>query len=287
MVRKFSAENVRFTSGVSVGAFTLVFTGTAFGVASALDYRRLSKFSVLDEIATMRKRVMTQYPEPRSYLEDIWQQVRMKWDRAFPGQKAVYALIAANVIIFAGFHFPRTMPFLAKHFLHTATSPAYTVLTSSFAHMQLWHLGFNMLALSSFGPLVAHTLGVNQFLALYLSSGVMAGFVSHLAHGRVLGWASLGASGAIFAIFAAATAFKPDMKVGLIFVPGVSFSAEYGLYAFMLFDALGALFKWGIFDHAAHLGGALTGLAYANYGMAYVYAPLLRFWKWTGLLDRD
>ena len=34
----------------------------------------------------------------------------------------------------------------------------------------------------------------------------------------------------------------------------------------MAFDAAGLLFGWRFFDHAAHLGGAVTGFLYLNYG---------------------
>jgi rhomboid-like protein len=32
------------------------------------------------------------------------------------------------------------------------------------------------------------------------------------------------------------------------------------LKAVVLFDTCGAVFRWSIFDHAAHLGGALFGV---------------------------
>ena len=77
----------------------------------------------------------------------------------------------------------------------------WQVLTSGFAHVQLLHIGFNMLALWMLGPQLEHLFGRTRFLALYLLS-LVAGSLAVL-------WlspeyqATLGASGAIYGLFAA------------------------------------------------------------------------------------
>ena len=77
----------------------------------------------------------------------------------------------------------------------------WQVLTSGFAHVQLLHIGFNMLALWILGPQLERLFGRTRFLALYLLS-LLAGSV-------VVLWAApeyqatLGASGAIYGLFAA------------------------------------------------------------------------------------
>lgn len=77
----------------------------------------------------------------------------------------------------------------------------WQVLTSGFAHIDLIHIGFNMLALWILGPQLEHLFGRARFLALYLLS-LVAGSVAVL-------WLSpdyqltLGASGAIYGLFAA------------------------------------------------------------------------------------
>ena len=40
-----------------------------------------------------------------------------------------------------------------------------------FTHVELWHIGFNMLALYILGPQLEMVLGRARFLALYLLSG--------------------------------------------------------------------------------------------------------------------
>lgn len=51
---------------------------------------------------------------------------------------------------------------------------------STFSHNSLLHLGFNMFALHSFMQLTVHSLGIEQFTALYLTGGVTSNFTSYL-----------------------------------------------------------------------------------------------------------
>ena len=70
-----------------------------------------------------------------------------------------------------------------------------------FTHIEVWHIGFNMLALWMLGPQLELALGRARFLALYLLSG-LAGTVC-------VYWLSnefsqtLGASGAVFGLMGA------------------------------------------------------------------------------------
>ena len=48
----------------------------------------------------------------------------------------------------------------------------WQLVTSMFTHVQLWHIGFNMLALYILGPQLEMLLGRWRFLALYLLSGL-------------------------------------------------------------------------------------------------------------------
>ncbi|WP_341242038.1 rhomboid family intramembrane serine protease [uncultured Nocardioides sp.] len=77
----------------------------------------------------------------------------------------------------------------------------WQVLSSGFTHVQLMHLGFNMLALYIIGPQLEAVLGRARFLALYLTS-LLAGSVVVLWFANQYG-ATVGASGAIYGLFAA------------------------------------------------------------------------------------
>lgn len=77
----------------------------------------------------------------------------------------------------------------------------WQLLTSGFAHVDLLHVAFNMLALYFLGPQVERVMGRGRFLAVYL--------VSLLAGSAAVMWLSepysstLGASGAVFGLIGA------------------------------------------------------------------------------------
>lgn len=77
----------------------------------------------------------------------------------------------------------------------------WQVLSSGFAHVQLLHIGFNMFALWILGPQLEQLFGRGRFLALYFLS-LLAGSVGVLWAANEY-QATLGASGAIYGLFAA------------------------------------------------------------------------------------
>ena len=79
------------------------------------------------------------------------------------------------------------------------------------------HLAFNSIALWSFGNDAASALGVNQFLAFYVTAGLSSALLSDLGRVRSLtGGISLGASGAVYACFALTAMLKPDAQVSYL-----------------------------------------------------------------------
>ncbi len=119
----------------------------------------------------------------------------------------------------------------------------WQVLSSGFTHVQLMHLGFNMLALYLIGPQLEAVLGRARFLALYLIS-LLAGSVVVLWAASQYG-ATVGASGAIYGLFAAllvvARKVGGDMRQLLILVainvvitfavPNISWQGHLGGFA--------------------------------------------------------
>ena len=86
----------------------------------------------------------------------------------------------------------------------------WQLVTSAFTHVEVWHIGFNMLALWVLGPQLELALGRARFLALY--------FLSALAGSALVYWlggtttATLGASGAVFGLMGALLVLA--LKVG-------------------------------------------------------------------------
>ncbi len=150
-----------------------------------------------------------------------------------------------------------------------AQGDVWTLLSSAFTHLDLFHIGLNMLALYVLGPRLEVLLGRARFLALYL--------VSALAGSALVMWASppfgatLGASGAVFGLFGAylvvALRVKADLQP-ILTVIGIN----------LLFTVVGRSFiSW-----QGHLGGFVGGLLVA---LVLVYAPRSgrARWQWLGV----
>lgn len=144
----------------------------------------------------------------------------------------------------------------------------WQLLTSAFAHVEILHIGFNMLALWVLGPQLELVVGRIRFLALYLLSG--------LAGSALVYWASaeygstLGASGAIFGLMGGllvvAVKVRANVQQLLLWI---------GLNA--AFTLFGPNISW-----QGHLGGFLGGVLIAA---VLVYAPRTSrtLWQSAGL----
>ncbi|KAG2229506.1 hypothetical protein INT48_004340, partial [Thamnidium elegans] len=196
-------------------------------------------------------------------------------------EKTLAGIIAINTVVFALWQIPRLTPFMSKWFLHLPGSRHnITLLTSCFSHQEFFHFALNMVGLWSFGKVIHDTLGREQFLAMYLTTGIGANVVSHacslaLRNSRPLA-PSLGASGAIYGLVASTAVLHPNSSISLIFLPMIPIKLGYALPAIMGFDLAGIVFKWRMFDHFAHLAGASIGMGYMYYGEQHIWAPLIR-----------
>jgi membrane associated rhomboid family serine protease len=137
----------------------------------------------------------------------------------------------------------------------------WQLVTYSFLHGSLLHLGFNMLALYTFGRDVERLFGSRWYLQYYLVSVVTAA-LSHLV---VTGWMgappypTVGASGGVYGLLLAFGVYFPQRTVILLFPP-IPLPARVFV---ILFGALELYFgvtgtASGV-AHFAHLGGMLGG----------------------------
>ena len=103
------------------------------------------------------------------------------------------ALIAINVAVFAleavlsGMRIDistRTLVDMGAMYAPLVQSPAdlYRFVTPMFLHMDLMHLGFNMVALYSVGEVLERTLGRGNYLVLYFIAGITGNAVSYVLH---------------------------------------------------------------------------------------------------------
>ena len=104
----------------------------------------------------------------------------------------------------------------------------WQTFTYMWAHGGIWHLGGNMLMLWMFGSEVAAHWGTKRFLSFYLASGIGAGviIVTYPAFFYAMDptstsyiTATLGASGAVYAVLLAHSLMWPDRTIMLIFPP--------------------------------------------------------------------
>lgn len=135
-----------------------------------------------------------------------------------------------------------------------------SLFTSAFLHGNIWHLLGNMTVLIIMGRVIEKELGRKSMLIIYFSSMVISGLASSLLYYFVYGIniPSLGASGAIAGVTAAAILVSPFYVTYLIFGIPVPIFAVGWLY--MMSDVLAILnpVPGDNVGHLAHLGGYAT-----------------------------
>ncbi|ERL93545.1 hypothetical protein D910_10834 [Dendroctonus ponderosae] len=206
------------------------------------------------------------------------------WNSLTPGQKVFAPICALNLLVFAAMRIPRLQPFMLNYFTSNPGSPhqCLPMILSTFSHYSGFHLLANMYVLHSFSTGAVQSLGKEQFLGLYLSAGVISSFTSYLYKIlRKQPGLSLGASGSIMAILAYVCVQYPETKLGIILLPFFTFSAGTAIKFIVGLDTAGVLMGWKFFDHAAHLGGAATGVGWALWGNQNIWPqrePVLKYW---------
>ena len=138
-----------------------------------------------------------------------------------------------------------------------ADGALWQLLTSAFSHLDVMHLGFNMLALWFLGPQLERVIGRARFLALY--------FVSALTGSAAVMWLSepgsstLGASGAVFGLLGAL----------LVLVLKVKGNAQ-SILMWLGLNVAYTFFGPGSISWQGHLGGLVGGAVIAA---IIAYAP--------------
>ena len=209
-------------------------------------------------------------PPPKSDVAD-----HAEVARGFRGAPVSGALLAVNIGVFAA------QVFLAGHAKYALGMPDgvlrwlganaslwtisdnrfETLLTATFLHASVLHLVLNVLVLWQVGPLLERAIGSARFFPLYLVSAVVGSAASAI-WGRFFGQTvSVGASGALCGLIAAAT------------VVGVRTEGWRGELTIGMGRWLGLIVLVGLvrqlnpliaqIDNAAHIGGALAGAVVA------------------------
>ena len=175
-----------------------------------------------------------------------------------------YTFLGINLIFFllmffAGLHlFPNPIEgstdqrvlidFGAKVNTLIQAGEVWRLLASTFIHIGIIHLVFNLYALWALGPLTEESLGHRRFFMIYILSGLGGSIASFLFSPAL----SAGASGAIFGLLGALLFFS--YKRPALWKSGLGMN----LVVVILVNLGFGLVQPGI-DNFAHLGGLITG----------------------------
>ncbi|XP_020285042.1 presenilins-associated rhomboid-like protein, mitochondrial isoform X2 [Pseudomyrmex gracilis] len=256
--------------------FTIMFSGASIAGAAIWEYER---------IRSQTYKMIHRFRQFHNSNRTGWRgQMETWWRNLTEGQKVFAPICFINVVVFLAWRVPVLQKSMMRYFCANPASSVscWPMVLSTFSHYTIFHLAANMYVLHSFSTLAVSTLGKEQFLALYLSSGVVSSFASHV-YKTMIGTPglSLGASGAILGVLGFICAQYPDIQLNIIFLPMLPFTGDMAIKGIMILDCLGCILGWKYFDHAAHLGGVLFGMFWQAWGNAYIWQkrePLLTLW---------
>lgn len=198
-------------------------------------------------------------------------------DRMFPDMPpsaaTIIAIICANAIILAAWRIPPLFRSLNQYFMYYPGLPKpLSLLGSTFSHQTVVHYTSNMVILWFVGVRLHEEIGRANFLAVYMSTGVFASFIS------LSSWvfrnsfvsSSLGASGAICGIIACYLTLMGGERITLFGVfppenwPSISATMFLALMIAMEILSMRAKKSVMLVDHWAHLGGYASGIVAAQ-----------------------
>ncbi|XP_023320132.1 presenilins-associated rhomboid-like protein, mitochondrial [Eurytemora carolleeae] len=258
--------------------FSAVFCGGTLAGCAIWQYENMREAAKRSRILGWRNELLGR--KAGSLREEFRQ-----WWKSLPhADKLFIPICALNCLVFAAWRIPNLQVTMLKWFASNPAGKAtcLPMLLSAFSHYSIFHLGFNMFVLHSFmGPAVK-LLGQEQFMAVYLSSGVLtslASYVHKIGIGR-MGY-SLGASGAIYTVLGIFGTLVPDAQLHMILLPMFTFSASTAIKGLMCMDAVGLVMGWRVLDHSAHLAGILYGIFWVHMGSRLLWdsrEPVVQAW---------
>jgi membrane associated rhomboid family serine protease len=160
----------------------------------------------------------------------------------------------------------------------------WTLILYGFSHYDVLHFLGNMLGLYWLGGIIQEFLGEKRFMNIYLLGAVFGGLlymvfynIFPIFNGRP--GLLIGASGAVYALGAAAITLLPDYTVYITFLGDVKLKYIVGIYLLLSFANIAGPNAGGAI---AHLGGGLLGFTYIKilkqgYDMG---SPIQKTWSW-------
>ncbi len=144
----------------------------------------------------------------------------------------------------------------------------WTLFTYMFVHYEFIHFIFNVLVLYWFGKLFMAFFTPRQFVGVYILGGLAGALVYFISYNTIPVLYSnypssllMGASASIMAILFAATRYRPDFTVEMMFFGPVKLKYIALIYFILDLISISALKNAG--GHFAHIGGAALGWYFA------------------------
>ncbi len=181
-------------------------------------------------------------------------------------------LIFINVVVFViSAVIPPVEVWLALWNVRGPNFRPFQLFTYMFCHADFFHIFFNMLLLTFFGPNLEDFWGQKRFLLFYVAAGIGAAafnILMDLSFGVGTFGMMIGASGAVYGVMTAFGIIFPNMELRLLFLP-VAFKAKYMV---MVLGSLAIIsgFRSTPGDntaHLAHLGGIVMAIILVQFWM--------------------
>jgi membrane associated rhomboid family serine protease len=148
------------------------------------------------------------------------------------------------------------------------------LITSGFVHADFGHLIFNLITFYFFAFPLERRIGSLRFLALYFIAMVLSEIGTCLKHRNDPDYASLGASGAILGVLFASIVYFPTQSLFIFPLP-IPIPAPLFAVGYLIYSYYQSRQNVGRINHDAHIGGAITGLAFVALTEPRAYRRLL------------
>lgn len=174
-------------------------------------------------------------------------------------------LLLINVVVFIGQKLiPVLTEYIALFGIRTGYFKPYQLFTYMFAHADIGHIFWNMLALVFMGPMVEEFWGSKKFLFFYMAAGLGAAIFNvllDLFFGVGTFSLMIGASGAVYGVMTAFGILFSEMEIRIFFF--IPLKAKYLVLILGSLAIIQGLGGHGAGDgvaHLTHLGGIVVAI---------------------------